>query len=278
MLSQPAQAKGAAAPSAHPGPGQSGSTGSGNALPKNGSALVPREPTASQILHVSWDFGSAPRSTWAEQPLPASEALAALAGDDPRPLLVLRECENCAGTDDAFLERELDNERTILLGRWFHAVKLGADVLDEKHPFHALFAGGQPAHLFVATRDGRTRRDMDGAQSQARLWSAMLDVLRKSYCKDPQAGVTAMLRLLDRLDESDRRLAGLDERLQQARAAGGAASPGLRSVQAAIDTANAERERLVEQGRTIDDLQLRPAPDAPTSAGSPSGSPGSSSG
>jgi hypothetical protein len=211
---------------------------------------------------MHWDYGYAARSPGQEQPLTASEALAALAGGDARPLLVLRECEHCAGTEDAFLSRQFDNDRTLLLARWFHAVKLGQDVLDSTHPFHALFAGGKPPHLFVATVDGSSRTDLDGAQSQAKLWSAMLDVLGKSYRKDPGAGLTAMQRLLDRLDLADRRLVELEERMDSTRAARGSDAPELRDVQADIDRANAERTALLEQGRTIDDLQLKAAPAA----------------
>jgi hypothetical protein len=55
----------------------------------------------------------------ARQALPADKALAFIAGDDPRPLLVMRECKVCNGTDDALLSRgNIDNEKTILLSRW----------------------------------------------------------------------------------------------------------------------------------------------------------------
>src|SRR5262245_37892784 len=184
-------------------------TGYANKQGSGGPAAATREATSQQLLRMSWDYGYAPRTMWQDQTLPASVSLATLAGGDPRPLLVLRGCEACAGTEDAFLSREFDNEKTILLGRWFHAVKLTAEVLDEKHPYHALFAGTHPAHLFVCTLDGKSRIDMDGAQSQAKLWSAMLGVLGQSGRKAPEADLASMRRLLDRLDEADRRLVDL---------------------------------------------------------------------
>jgi hypothetical protein len=150
--------------------------------------------------------------------------LAAIADGDPRPLLVLRECDACRGSSDAFLSRTLDNEKTELLGRWFHAVRLGPEVLEPDHPLHALFPGQAPAHLFTATLDGRTRVELDGAQSQAQLWQAMTTVLRKTYRRDPDAAVRGLQKLLDQLDESDARLVGdrgsADDRARRARLRG----------------------------------------------------------
>lgn len=41
----------------------------------------------------------------------------AIAGDDSRPLLILRGYKVCNGTDDALLNGGIDNEKTLLLGR-----------------------------------------------------------------------------------------------------------------------------------------------------------------
>jgi len=248
-------------PGAGAGPAPDGK-GPGGPNADGGPATTPRELTASRLLRWDWDRAYAPRSATQAKPLSGDEALAELAGGDLRPLLILRECDSCAGTEEAFLSREFDNERTILLGRWFHAVKLGKDVLDEQHPFHALFAGKKPAHLFVATADGKTRTDMDGAQSQAKLWRAMLGVLGKSYRKDPDAGVRAMQKLLDRLDVVERRLSELDERLLEARAADAADAAELRDLQGDVERASADRQALLEEGKVIDDLGLKAPPAA----------------
>ena len=69
-------------------------------------------------------IGEHSRSVETKRTLPPEEAYAMLAGEDHRPLLVLRECMTCNGTDDALMTRKADNERTMLLSRWFHCVKL----------------------------------------------------------------------------------------------------------------------------------------------------------
>lgn len=172
---------------------------------------------------------------------------------------MLRECGHCRGTEDAFLSRELDNERTILLGRWFHAVKLPEDVVAEGHPFHALFAGKSPPHLFVATADGRTRVEFDGQQTPSALWKAMTRVLKAAYRKDPDAAVKALQKVLDRLDRSDLRLVELEERLLDLRAAKGAGHPEVDELQKDIDQASAERQAALEDGARADKLELKGA-------------------
>ena len=221
------------------------------------STLHQRQATSQLLLQWDWD-----RSAGAAQrdPLPREQALAALSDGDPRPLLVLRECENCRGSDDAFLSRTLDNEKTLLLGRWFHAVRLSADVLQPDHPLHELFPGRSPAHLFTVTADGRTRVDLDGGQTQAALWRAMTTVLRKAYREDPGAAVKGLLKLLDQLDEADVRLADAEDRLAAARVERGEESAEVRSLQRVRDDLSAARDKLLLEGRDLDDLGLKAAP------------------
>ena len=226
-------------------------------------ALHERQQTSRALLQWTWD-----RAAWSSAhgagALPAAEALAAVADGDPRPLLVLRECEACRGSDDAFLSRTLDNDKTVLLGRWFHAVRVGPEVLEPGHPLHALFAGGAPAHLFTATLDGRTRVDLDGAQSQAKLWRAMTTVLRKAYRRDPDAAVRGLQKLLDQLDEAELRLAEVEDQLMNARGEHGSDASEVKDLERSRDALAAARLELLEKGLDLDDLQLRNAqPEAP---------------
>lgn len=171
---------------------------------------------------------------------------------------MLRECDSCAGTEDAFLSRELDNEKTLLLGRWFHAVKFPPDVTEPSHPLHALFAGKSPPHLFTVTADGKGRVDLDGRQSQSQLWRAMSSVLRKAYRKDPDAALKTLLNLLDKLDGLDSRLADVEERLASARGGGeGHHAAEAQDLEAERAELTAQRLKLLEEGKAADDLQLR---------------------
>jgi hypothetical protein len=128
--------------------------------------------------------------------LPLEEALARICRNDPRPLLVLRECVRCTGTEDALLMRMADNERTFLLSRWFHCVKLPPAVLEPDHPFHALFPGEKPAHVFVSRADGSLRHDLVGTYSQVELWTAMKRVLASEYRDDPDRALGKLSRIL----------------------------------------------------------------------------------
>ena len=100
-----------------------------------------RRKTSKDRLKIKWDFPASiemkvdksGRTTAQVRmyALGVEEAFKRIRGDDERPLLIVRECGKCKGSDDAVLSRTLDNEKTLLLSRWFHCVKLMHHVLDE---------------------------------------------------------------------------------------------------------------------------------------------------
>ncbi len=146
------------------------------------------------------------------QALSREAALGHIVGDDPRPLLVLRECKVCNGTDDALLKGGADNEKTFLLARWFHCVKLPADVMEEDHPFHALFTLEQPEHLFVCSRDGSNHDPLESQTSRTELWDSLRDLLVLEYEKKPDASLKTIAKVLNEMDVVDQRLGELKAR------------------------------------------------------------------
>jgi len=175
-----------------------------------------RGESAKKILNLDWDFAvyvdpveeaarAAGRSfaKAKRQALQRVKAFEVLAGDDPRPLLVLRECGWCEGTDDALLSSTLDNEMTILLSNWFHTVKLPNHVLEADHSFRKLFDDNSPAHLFVSANDGGGIVHLDGQQSRSQLWDSMLGILDESFYGDAKETVQSLQKVLDKLDMAD---------------------------------------------------------------------------
>ncbi|MFT7669132.1 MAG: hypothetical protein ACI8X5_001832 [Planctomycetota bacterium] len=144
--------------------------------------------------------------------LTAEEAVAFIAGDDPRPLLVLRECKVCNGTDDALLKSGSDNEKTFLLSAWFHCVKLPIDVMEKDHPFHAMFTEKNPEHLFVASSDGSRHDPLESQTSRTELWKSMISILETEYTKKPKTSLKKLQTLLDKLDAQDARLREITSR------------------------------------------------------------------
>jgi hypothetical protein len=217
-------------------------------------------------MQLDWDHpvferaGAAPTDgTVALAPrraLPPEEALAYIAGEDRRPLLVLRECLRCAGTEDALLNSGEDNERTYVLSRWFHCIKLPPDVLEPDHPFRNLFPGEDPAHLFIANRDGSGRHDLAGDQSRRELWGAMDRAIADNYRGDHQAAVQKLSRILDDLDEVDRSLAALQTRYELAVATDD--PDRIRKLQKELSAKRARRAELLEQANLVSVLELEP--------------------
>jgi hypothetical protein len=236
-----------------------------------------RGPSARDVLRLSWEYpvfsppeAAAPdgrtTSKALRSALSAEDAFAYLAGDDPRPLLVLRECFVCNGTDDALLSRGVDNEKTFLFSRWFHCVKLPPDVLEDDHPFRNLFPGGKAEHLFMATRDGALRIPLESERSRTELWSSMVKVLSADYRSDPARSVAEIQGLLDDLDAVDQRIAELQTRMDELLESEGPGARKLDKVQKQLGDARTKRDELLGQVTKAAKLELEDA-----TAGEPAG-------
>jgi len=220
------------------------------------------------VLEMDWGFpvftqekkeGGRSVSTQARRALPANEAYAYIAGDDPRPLLVLRECLTCTGTDDALLTRGADNEKTFLMSRWFHCVKLPPDVLEEDHPFHNLFPGKDPGHLFVANAGGANRLDLNGEQSRTELWSVMGKLLTARYEKKPgyEKSLKSLLKLLDQFDTIDEKIVTVTEKIDKAIEKDGLKSRKLPKLKKELAKLEKARATTLKQAVAVAELKLK---------------------
>jgi hypothetical protein len=190
--------------------------------------------------------------------LPREEAFLFLAGDDRRPLLVLRECKTCNGTDDALLSRAEDNSRTFLMARWFHCIKLPTHVLEENHPFHALFDQEHPPHLFMARWDGSDAIPLKGDQSRTELWDTMLAMLGRSYLGDAREAIAEIEKVIAQYDVMDARIALIEERMEQTVEDEGPKSKKLKTLKKDLDEAHAKLAELKQREKHLSDLGLKP--------------------
>ena len=173
----------------------------------------------------------------------------------------------CNGTDDALLTRQEDNERTFLLSRWFHCVKLSPDVIETDHPFHALFDGEAPAHLFLAGREGQNRIELKGDQSRTELWKAMNATLSQAYekvsKKGPKRALSALFKLLDKLDQVDEELALVQRSLDKELEDSGKGTRKVKKLTARLEGLRSERSQLRAQALKASVLKLRDLERAP---------------
>ena len=235
-----------------------------------------RGPTSRSVLTIDWDYpvfkaaaDAAPdggsSATMRRAALPRTTAFQFLGSSDPRPLLVLRECTTCSGTDDALLSTSENNEKTFLLSRWFHCVKLSPDVLEENHPFRNTFIEEEPPHLFVASRDGSHMVPLRGDQSRAALWAAMSDVLDREYEKDADRALKQLFGVLNDYDKIDDRIAQLEQRYEATLEKKGPGSKKLKKLARDLEKERAKKAALREEEAELLDLGLvnpAPAPDA----------------
>ena len=228
-----------------------------------------RGPTVKDLLKMQWDYAvytpEAQRSDGTSvkpqrEALQLQDAFRTIAGTDPRPLLVLRECSVCNKTDNALLRPGIDNERTIVLSRWFHCVKLPVDVIQPDQPFNALFPTNDAEHLFVCSVDGSGRIPLESDTSRPELWSAMSKVLAASYAKDPAAVAKEILHAHDKLDTLDARVRDLEKsRDDLVESAGRMDKDKVKKLEKEIE---ATKKELADEKKSIDRLSkvdLKPA-------------------
>jgi len=175
-----------------------------------------RGPTTRDFLTIEW-VDVVPRSVqqrYAAFTLTRDEAFELVAGDDERPLLVMRECHGCEGTTDALLGERTGNETTILLTRWFRAVRLAPEVAAPGGALASLFEEGAGHHVFVARPDGSGYAGFGGAQSADELWEAMGRLVDETHGTDAERLARRALRLLDEVDMLDGRLLAVQEQIE----------------------------------------------------------------
>lgn len=234
-----------------------------------------RGKTAKKLLEIEWVYpvykpiereqpkAGAPTTVAAivEEALPLEKAYELVTDGDRRPLLVLRECDRCKGTDHALLNRSLDNEQTVLLTHWFRCVKLPTNVITDKHPFYNLFLrekeGARIPHLFFADPDGQNRRELPGDQAQSDLWEVMFGYLDRCYDESAKEALKDLRKLLSQYDRIDAAEKEVKTRIDKEIEKNGPESTKLKKLDGDLQKLATEREKLGKQEKELRDLALK---------------------
>jgi hypothetical protein len=250
-----------------------GPAGNRPAAPRTGgrgmALTFERGATSKDRLKVRWVHPVPPErsatETSASGPLPFQEAIDKMWEEtDQRPLLVLRECSKCKESDEAMLFRALDNERTLLLTRWFRTVRLPSHVAETGHPFFNVFEGhgfeGGWPHFFLLAHPGAKPVTFSATQTPSQLWKAMGEVIQLRYAKDHERAIKEWQSLLQTFDKVDARHRQLEDQLAEARAEGGPDSPRAKKLAEELKQNADERDAALAREKQILDLSLLPMP------------------
>jgi hypothetical protein len=271
------------------GPSSPGATAAGPSGARGGIALdFRRGKTAKKLLEVDWtypvwkpvDEGSTPKpgqttaAVEVEHALPLKQAYELITDGDRRPLLVLRECERCKGTDHALLSRSLDNEQTVMMTKWFRCVKLPTNVLTKSHPLFNLFLrekeGERIPHLFFADPDGSNKAELPGDQSQLQLWETMFSYLERCYEGDAKHSIKELRQVLSQYDKIDGLEQEVKTRIDKEIEKKGPESPKIKELEAKLAKLGKERDELKAKETALRSLALKtlnaPAPTVPAAA------------
>jgi hypothetical protein len=202
-----------------------------------------RLTTASRRLDPTWEF---PRVEDGD-PLDFKTAFQKVQKCDARPVMLLRDCPQ-SDKDLSKLSTFVDDERVGLALNWFHLVRVGPSVVDEKNVLHALMGRGAP-HMVLFTSDGSERIDMKYMPSSGELWQSAVKILRKEYKNSPEDVVSKWRKILnefDRLDKDFMKWSGEDNK-----------NPGDERVAAKLDEIEMRRQQLVKEERLLTSLEPR---------------------
>ena len=228
-----------------------------------------RGATSKDRLRVRWVHPvPAERSateTSAAGPIPFQEAIQKMWDEnDQRPLLVLRECSKCKDSDEAMLFRALDNERTLLLTRWFRTVRLPSHVAEAGHPFFNVFEGhgfeGGWPHFFLLAHPGAKPVTFTATQTPSQLWKAMGEVIEQRYAKNVDKAIKEWQSLLETFDKVDARHRQLEDQLAEVRAEAGPDSARAKKLAEELKQNADERDAALAREKQVLDLGLLPMP------------------
>ncbi|MEZ5963598.1 MAG: hypothetical protein R3F56_07105 [Planctomycetota bacterium] len=242
--------------------------------PRGAQVFFTRQKTSKERLAIKWDYpeilkvvgdgddkddGSTttrPRM----RALSREEALANVANGDLRPLLVLRDCEQCKGSDDALLSDRVTNELTATYARWFHCVRLPTAVLRADHTFAKLFEGQVAPHMFVCSHDGENLVPLGGRPGQRELWQAMTQMLSLEYEGDAERTAKDILKLLSKYDHLDSMEQELNNQLALELEKRGDGSDKVRALHRKIERLRKERAEVEKVEAKLFDLRLKRQP------------------
>ncbi len=233
--------------------------------PRGAAITFEHRRNALDQLRIDWDYPAFPPQTTAGttvapkvyRALPVDEAIQHLAGTDRRPLLVLRECWVCQGSERALLNAKEASEKTLLFTQWFHCIRLDDSARHETHPCYKLLQENGMPHLLLCESNGSTRIPLDGQHPQSQLWSAMRKVLRQAYTKDPDQAMRELFKVLAEHDHLDSREAEVSAQLQSKLDQHAKTSPAVRELEQELARIATQREDLKRRQNEIADLGLK---------------------
>ncbi len=192
----------------------------------------------------------------ARRAIPKSDVFASIAKGDRRPLLVMRECTMCRGSDAPLMRRGVGDERTQILAKWFHCVKLSPDVVKADHPYHHLFDEKAPPHIFVSKFDGSERIALQGDDDQSVLWAAMNRTLEANYKSSPNKAVKRLQQLLSEFDNLDQMEALHREQIEKEVVKNGVKSSRVKKLQGKLKKLLAKKKVALAKAAKLRDLGL----------------------
>jgi len=243
----------------------SGPAGTPSRSSSQGASLTAaRGETAKKELKISWNFPvytppeeRGTRAPSVEKNLALPKVYEVLAGDDKRPLLILREFDSFDDPDNEKLSSKLYTEKTVLLAHWFNCIRLPHHVTKDDHPFHNLFTGNDPPQLLVVAKNGDNLVPFNYTSSRANMLKYMTKYLDYYYAKSPSKVVSSILKMLPKFDKLDKEIQSLKEDLDEAIEKNGPRSGKTKKLRKLLARAQSDFKALEEKKKELRKIPLK---------------------
>jgi vacuolar-type H+-ATPase subunit I/STV1 len=155
---------------------------------------------------------------------------------------------------DGWLEGAINSERFQLASKWFHCIKVDARVVEENHPYHALFAEKNPPRMILSTWDGKKTLELLGTRKAKCSWKKLAKILDMEYRRNPDKAMKELGKLLSKYDFLDAREKELESQLASAKDKDRASK--VKSCEKKIAELAKEREEAFALETKVRDLLL----------------------
>lgn len=211
-----------------------------------------RLETSKSRLNIDW-CGAGPVHD--EQIVDAEGLIRSIAGDDGKPLMILRRSKQADKRIQKLLDAALKSERFQLAARWFNCIQVDDAVLEKDHAYHLLFKGANPPALLLASPDGKKIEDFLGTKADKINWNDISSVLTASYKGNPTKAVKGLERLLSKFDALDNKRKELNAQIERCNEKQDAAK--LKKLKVKMEEQEKERQEVLAEEKELRELVLR---------------------
>lgn len=220
-----------------------------------------RDDATLRAIDIEWNFPKVPAS---DHPLAWKDAVAVLADDDRRPILVRRQPHEVEADQAARITALLDLEEVRIMSRWFRCVDVPDATRHPAHPLSGLYFPEYAPLLFIVHPDASDPVGFSGFEPPSEMVRALHRALERAYEGNAPRAVKGIRRILEDYDRLYARERELKQLRDDAIVDDGPDDEKVRKYARKLEQVRAEIEMVKEREAKLSALELRAAEEDPS--------------